>query len=94
MKVSEMTLEKFDAILPSLKFELLTYPERYAYEGAGPRCLIAEYDRPNVDGITVLFENGVYTVIGYDETVDDFNDEIWNVNFDAETGEREVILGE
>jgi hypothetical protein len=92
MKASEMTTEKFDEILPALKFELLQYPDRYSYEGAGPRCLIAEYDRPEVDGVTVLFENGVYTVIGYDETVEDFNDEIWNVNFDAETGEREQII--
>ena len=43
MKASEMTTEKFDEILPSLKFSLLQYPDRYAYEGAGPRCLIAEF---------------------------------------------------
>ena len=106
MKASEMTTEKFDEILPSLKFSLLQYPDRYAYEGAGPRCLIAEfsasrsclnaeYDRPEVDGITVLFENGVYTVVGYDKAAPDYGDgtwDPWNVNIDAETGDREQII--
>ena len=95
MKASEMTVEKFDEILPTLQFALLQYPERYAYEGAGPRCLIAEYDGVKIDGITVLFENGVYTVVGYDKTDPDCGDGTWNpwnVNFDAGTGEREQII--
>ena len=78
MKASEMTVEKFDEILPTLKFELLTYPTRYAYEGAGPRCLIA-----STDDFDVLFENGEYCVVGFENELDP-----WNVMFTDHNNER------
>lgn len=78
MKASEMTVEKFDEILPTLKFELLTYPTRYAYEGAGPRCLIA-----STDDFDVLFENGEYCVVGFEDELDP-----WNVMFTDHNDER------
>lgn len=78
MKASEMTVEKFDEILPTLKFELLTYPTRYAYEGAGPRCLIA-----STDDFDVLFENGEYCVVGFEDELDP-----WNVMFTDHNNER------
>ena len=80
MTSDEMTLERFDVLLPTLKFELLTYPDRYAYEGAGPRCLIAR------DVFDVLFENGEYTVFGLDD--DEIDRETWCVMFNADNGER------
>jgi hypothetical protein len=89
MKASEMTTEKFDEILPTLKFELLQYPDRYSYEGAGPRCLFATYD---FDGLQfdVLFENGSYDIYGYDEGDSVFGH--WCVAIDCERGSREQII--
>lgn len=84
MKASEMTVEKFDEILPTLKFELLTYPTRYGFEGAGPRCLIA-----STDDFVVLFENGEYSVIG---TNDDDVFDPWNVMFTDHNNERIELL--
>jgi hypothetical protein len=77
MKASEMTVEKFDEILPQLQFSLLQYPARMAYEGAGPRCLIAHYD-----GLDVLFESGSYEIYGNDEDDNVFN--YWCVSIDNE----------
>ena len=62
-RADAVTLEFFDALLPTLKFELLTYPNRYGYEGAGPRCLYAAAPSEELD---VLYEGGVYTVYGFD----------------------------
>jgi hypothetical protein len=81
MKADEMTVEKFDEILPTLQFTLLTYPTRYGFEGAGPRCLIAEYENGN-DGITVLFDNGNYEVYGEEGT------QFWCLSISSEFGER------
>ena len=85
MKASEMTTEKFDEILPQLQFSLLTYPTRYGFEGAGPRCLIAEYEN-DADTVTVLFDNGDYEIFGEDGT------EFWCVSISSEFGERIEIL--
>ena len=87
MNVEKMTLEKFDEILPTLTFKLLTYPERHAYEGAGPRCLIANWWVSDTDSLDILFENGDYSVFGFDE-----NEEPWCVEFDGEFGTREELL--
>jgi hypothetical protein len=84
MKASEMTVEKFDEILPTLKFELLTYPTRHGFEGAGPRCLIAESGE-----IEVLFDNGNYEIYGWDSD-DEFNLP-WCVSISSEFGEREQL---
>ena len=78
MNVNKMTLEKFDALLPTLQFSLLDYPARYAYEGAGPRCLIA-----STDDFDVLFENGEYCVVGFEDELDP-----WNVMFTDHNDER------
>ena len=82
MKASEMTVEKFDEILPTLKFELLTYPTRHGFEGAGPRCLIA-----STDDFDVLFENGEYCVVGFEDELDP-----WNVMFTDHNNERIELL--
>jgi len=84
MKADEMTVEKFDEILPTLQFTLLTYPTRYGFEGAGPRCLIAEYENDG-DAVTVLFDNGNYEVYGEEGT------KFWCISISSEFGEREQI---
>ena len=91
MKASEMTTEKFDEILPTLKFELLQYPARYGYEGASDRCLFAAYD---FDGkqFDVLFENGSYDIYGYEGSVDADTFESWCVTVDCERGTWERII--
>ena len=81
MKADEMTVEKFDEILPTLQFSLLTYPTRHGFEGAGPRCLIAEYENDG-DAVTVLFDNGNYEVYGEEGT------EFWCISISSEFGER------
>ena len=81
MTADEMTLEVFDEILSKVKFELLNYPDRYAYEGAGPRCLIGRYA-----DMDILFENGEFTVHGGENF-----DEIWCVGFN-ESGERQQLI--
>ena len=79
-----ITVEVFDALLKTLTFKTLTDYERIGFAGAGPRCLIAE-----TGGLVILAENGQFCVFGsYD--ADGFDP--WEVIFDAETGEREVIL--
>jgi len=60
MLADEMSLEAFDAILNRAEFKVLDYPARYAYEGAGPRCLYARVG----DELDILYEGGVYTVFG------------------------------
>ena len=86
MKADEMTVEKFDEILPTLQFSLLTYPTRHGFEGAGPRCLIAEYETGN-DGFTVLFDNGNYEIYGWDDSVEE-GDSPWCISISSEFGER------
>lgn len=86
MKADEMTVEKFDEILPTLKFELLSYPTRYGFEGAGPRCLIAEYENDDGGGAFILLENGDFEIYGQD------GDEFWAVSISSEFGERTQIL--
>ena len=86
MKASEMTVEKFDEILPTLQFSLLTYPTRHGFEGAGPRCLIAEYENDDGNGAIILFDNGNYEILGQD------GDEFWTVSISSEFGERIQIL--
>lgn len=81
MTADEMTLEVFDEVLSKVNFELLSYPDRYAYEGAGPRCLIARYA-----DMDILFENGEFHVNGGDTF-----DEIWCVAF-SESGERHQLI--
>jgi hypothetical protein len=83
MTADEMSLEAFDAILDRAEFKLLTYPARYAYEGAGPRCLYAA-----VSGLDILYEGGVYTVFGCDG--DGLCDSGWCVEF-TDDGERDQI---
>jgi len=82
MKASEMTVEKFDEILPTLQFSLLTYPTRHGFEGAGPRCLIAESDE-----VVVLFDNGNYEIYGWDDSVEE-GDSPWCISISSEFGER------
>jgi hypothetical protein len=91
MKASEMTTEKFDEILPTLKFGLLQYPERHGYEGASDRCLFAAYD---FDGkqFDVLFENGSYDIYGYEGIALDDTFEPWCVSIDCERGTWEQII--
>ena len=60
MLADEMSLEAFDAILNRAEFKVLDYPARYAYAGAGPRCLYALVG----DDLIILYEGGVYTVFG------------------------------
>jgi len=60
MLADEMSLEAFDAILNRAEFKVLDYPARYAYAGAGPRCLYARVG----DELHILYEGGVYTVFG------------------------------
>ena len=91
MKADEMTVEKFDSILPELKFSLLQYPQRHAFQGAGPRCLVADYGDGVGEGITVLFENGSYEIFGYDDD-EDLEYGSWAVTIDAEYGDREQII--
>mgnify|MGYP006276947315 CR=1 FL=1 len=78
MKADEMTAHKFDEILPTLNFQLLTYPTRYGFEGAGPRCLIAETEE-----FVVLFDNGEYEVYGFDDA-----ELPWCVAINSEFGGR------
>ena len=81
MLADEMSLEVFDAILQRATFKVLNYPERYAYAGAGDRCLYAI-----VDGLEILYEGGEYTVFGFDA---DVFDESWWVSF-KDDGERVI----
>jgi len=83
MLADEMSLEAFDAILNRAEFKVLDYPARYAYEGAGPRCLYAI-----VDGLEILYEGGVYTVFGCGG--DELCDNSWCVSF-TDDGERERL---
>jgi len=82
MLADEMSLEAFDAILNRAEFKVLDYPARYAYEGAGPRCLYA-----CVDDLDILYEGGVYTVFGCDG---EYCDNSWCVSF-TDDGERERL---
>lgn len=84
MKADDITVEVFDAMLARATFNLLTYPARYGYEGAGPRCLYAA-----VDDVEILYENGEYTVHGM-ENEDDF-DSMFCVMF-TDDGQREQIV--
>jgi hypothetical protein len=83
MLADEMSLEAFDAILNRAEFQVLDYPARYAYEGAGPRCLYA-----SVDDLEILYEGGVYTVFGCEG--DELCDSSWCVSF-TDDGERERL---
>ena len=85
MKADEMTVQKFDEILPTLQFRLLAYPYRHAYEGAGPRCLFAEGEE-----VVVLFDNGDYEIYGWDFSHDEV-DLPWCVSISSEFGERTQI---
>jgi len=82
MIADEMSLEAFDAILNRAEFKVLDYPARYAYEGAGPRCLYARVG----DDLDILYEAGVYTVFGWDDDLE----EGWCVSF-TDDGERERL---
>ena len=71
MLADEMSLEAFDAILNRAEFKVLDYPARYAYAGAGPRCLYARVGDDKWssaplwgDELDILYEGGVYTVFG------------------------------
>jgi hypothetical protein len=81
MLADEMSLEVFNALLQRATFKVLNYPERYAYEGAGDRCLKA-----SVDSLDILYEGGEYQVFGFDT-----DDESWCVSF-KDDGERERLL--
>lgn len=70
---SIITRAKFNKLLKKAKFELLDYPARYAYEGAGDDCLYAVVD----DEIEILLEDGVFTVHGLDE-----DNEPWIIAYD------------
>jgi len=83
MIADEMSLEAFDAILNRAEFKVLDYPARYAYQGAGPRCLYAA-----VNGLDILYEGGVYTVFGCDG--DGLCDDNWCVSF-TDDGVRERL---
>jgi hypothetical protein len=84
MIADEMSLEAFDAILNRAEFKVLDYPARYAYEGAGPRCLYARVG----DDLDILYEGGVYTVFGCEG--DGLCDNSWCVSF-TDDGERERL---
>jgi len=83
MIADEMSLEAFDAILNRAEFKVLDYPARYAYEGAGPRCLYARVG----DDLDILYEAGVYTVQGWDDDLE----EGWVVSF-TDDGDREILF--
>ena len=76
--VEDITVEFLDGILGYLSFKLLTYPDRYTYEGAGPRCLYAEWN-----DLEILCEYGDYYVMG-----NGADGEPFSVAFNMETGER------
>jgi len=84
MLADEMSLEAFDAILNRAEFKVLDYPARYAYAGAGPRCLYALVG----DDLIILYEGGVYTVFGCEG--DGPCDNSWCVSF-TDDGERERL---
>ena len=81
MLADEMSLEVFNAILERATFKVLNYPVRYAYEGAGDRCLYAI-----VDELEILYEGGEYMVFGFDTDGED-----WCVSF-KDDGERERVI--
>jgi len=87
MLADEMSLEAFDAILNRAEFKVLDYPARYAYAGAGPRCLYA----PVGDDLVILYEGGVYTVFGCES--DELCDNSWCVSF-TDDGERELLYAQ
>ena len=78
MNAAEMTLAKFDEILARANFSLLTYPERHAFEGAGPRALIAE-----VDDVIIIADNGEFEVMCFDGE--------WSFSFNSE-GKRVRVM--
>lgn len=96
MLADEMSLEAFDAILKRATFKVLHYPERYAYEGAGPRCLYARVGDDHWSGgalwgdeLDILYEGGVYMVFGCEG--DGLCDNSWCVSF-TDDGERERVI--
>lgn len=84
MNPDEITLDYFSKnLLPRAAFTLLPENARYAYAGAGPRCLYAI-----VDGLEILCEDGVFYVYGMHNEPNHFAP--WCVTFDSDG--REQIL--